>query len=129
MQNLTETKKKDSRRVLKNNIFVFVIFIFFVGVFIFDLRNKNFLNQNEVVGSVKAKIKNGQKKEIVSGAWTDLEVNSKLLNFDTIVTESLSQLEIELKDGTSLTLSENSMIIIDYKDNNINRVVAKLEKS
>ncbi len=52
--------------------------------------------------------------------WDSIESQTEVKNRDTIRTEGLSDAVLTLNDGTKINISENSMILLDISDKNIN---------
>ncbi|TGL37841.1 iron dicitrate transport regulator FecR [Leptospira perdikensis] len=52
--------------------------------------------------------------------WDLIESKTEVKNRDTIRTEGLSDAVLTLNDGTKINISENSMILLDISDKNIN---------
>ncbi|PJZ45643.1 iron dicitrate transport regulator FecR [Leptospira brenneri] len=52
--------------------------------------------------------------------WDLIESKTEVKNRDTIRTEGLSDAILTLNDGTKINISENSMILLDISDKNIN---------
>ncbi|MDX1959757.1 MAG: FecR family protein [Leptospiraceae bacterium] len=114
-----ENRNSESLKIIRNNVLVILIAFIFVIIFILDIKNQNPIRDSNSIGKVLTKIKDVERKESKSNVWIDIEPDSRIFNYDTIVTEEISQLSIELNDGTRVHLGENSMIMIHVEKDRI----------
>jgi hypothetical protein len=66
----------------------------------------------ELIGLVKSKRNITERKFSSRVVWDEVEKNTSVYNFDTIRTADRSEAVIRLKDGTEITLNENSMVLL-----------------
>ena len=64
------------------------------------------------IGTITYKKKVAQRKFASQVVWEDLEQNTPVYNNDTIRTADLSEAIVNLEDGTSINLDENSLILL-----------------
>ncbi len=64
------------------------------------------------IGTITYKKKVAQRKYASQVVWEDLEQNTPVYNNDTIRTADLSEAIVNLEDGTSINVDENSLILL-----------------
>jgi hypothetical protein len=70
--------------------------------------------QAEEIGTLVFKRKTAQRKYSDGAIWEDLGNSSPLYSFDSVRTASDSEAKLILKDGTSISLEESTLILLDY---------------
>jgi hypothetical protein len=70
----------------------------------------------ELIGKIISKSNLAERKYSAQVVWDEVFKDSKLYNFDTIRTAEHAEAVIRLKDGTVITLNENSMILLSYSE-------------
>ncbi|HSA15210.1 MAG TPA: FecR family protein [Spirochaetota bacterium] len=95
------------------------VIITFSLLFYFDVTRKVDLSGSEVVGTLTFKRKIAQRKYSSQVVWEDVQQKTPVYNYDSIRTAELSEAVIKLKDGTEISLDENSMIFISLTDNEV----------
>ncbi len=73
----------------------------------------------EPIGTITFKRKIAQRKYAEQVIWEEIEQQSMIYNYDTIRTADLSDAVIKLKDGTEISISENSMILLAMTENRL----------
>jgi hypothetical protein len=111
-------------RLLNDTRFVVPILLLFIGIFSFLLyRNLTARlggSNSPTIGVLTFKTKSVLRKFNDQVVWDTIESSSEVKNRDTIRTEGLSDAVLTLNDGTKINISENSMILLDISDKNIN---------
>ncbi len=67
----------------------------------------------ELIGKITFKNRVTQRKFASQSAWEDVENSAPLYSQDWIRTADASEAEIELKDGTKISLDQNTMIVLN----------------
>jgi hypothetical protein len=65
-----------------------------------------------MIGFVKSARNVTERKFSSRVVWDEVEKNASVYNFDTVRTADRSEAVIRLKDGTEITLNENSMVLL-----------------
>ncbi len=111
-------------RLLNDSRFVLpVLFsiIFVLSFLLFrNLSSRRGGSDSPTIGILTFKTKTVLRKFNDQVVWDNLESSSEVKNRDTIRTEGLSDAVLTLNDGTKINISENSMILLDISDKNIN---------
>lgn len=111
-------------RLLNETKFVIPVLLFLIFLFSGLLYWVIFLKKNEsdspTIGILTFKSKTVLRKYNDAVVWDQIETKSPVKNRDTIRTEGLSDATLTLNDGTQIKISENSMILLDLSDKNIN---------
>nr|MBP6739908.1 FecR domain-containing protein [Leptospiraceae bacterium] len=94
--------------------------ILFSVLLYLDLNQKAGIGNNPLIGEVTFKEKTVHRKLDSSVVWDQVENKSPVANKDTIRTLDYSDAVLTLKDGTTVRLSDNSMIYIDLSEKNLN---------
>ena len=97
-----------------------LISITFSGLLYYDLNKRTGLGENPIIGEVTFKEKTVHRKIDSSVVWDQVENKSPVANKDTIRTLDYSDAVLTIKDGTTVRLSDNSMIYVDLSDKNLN---------
>ncbi len=100
-------------------ILLLIIFIF-SGLLYGDLNRRTGTGDNPLIGEVTFKEKTVHRKIDSSVVWDQVENKSPVANKDTIRTLDYSDAVLTLKDGTTVRLSDNSMIYVDLSEKNLN---------
>ncbi|ALO27295.1 sigma factor regulatory protein, FecR/PupR family [Leptospira borgpetersenii str. Noumea 25] len=117
LDNMKERFFSGDKPILFLLIFNIVVF---TGVFIYDYTRYGSQGSQEVIGSILYKSNTVKRKYDSEVVWKEIETGNSLQNRDTILTSENSQAKIRLLDGSEITIAENSMIFIDYLDNQAN---------
>ncbi len=72
-----------------------------------------------MIGTLVAKSNVAERKYTRDVIWSELDNDSDLYNYDTIRTSNRSQAHIRLKNGTEITLNENSMILLTLDEDEV----------
>lgn len=111
-------------RWLNDTRFVVSALLLLILVFSFLLhRNLNYRFNDAAgptIGVITFKNKTVLRKYNDAVVWDLIESKTEVKNRDTIRTEGLSDAILTLNDGTKINISENSMILLDISDKNIN---------
>lgn len=73
----------------------------------------------KLIGTIVSKSNIAERKYSRDVIWTELEDKSDLYNFDTVRTSDRSQAHIRLKNGTEITLNENSMVLLTLTEDEV----------
>ncbi|HQL81508.1 MAG TPA: FecR family protein, partial [Spirochaetota bacterium] len=73
----------------------------------------------ELIGKLVSKSNLAERKYTAQVVWDEIFKDSDLYNYDTIRTGESAEAVIRLKDGTTITLNENSMILLAYSDKEV----------
>lgn len=104
----------------KELFFISIIFVCLCtssAMLIYDLFFAEKIRTGEQVGTISYKNKSAEQKQGGSSLWMSLALNAPVYNKDTIRTGRESTAVIHLNNQTDLTLSEESMVIIDIIKN------------
>ena len=82
-----------------------------------DFSRSDSLSGKTVVGTITFRYKEAQRKSSKSVLWKNLEQNDSAFNYDSIRTDELSETIVHLKNGQDIELDPDSMIVIEYTDN------------
>lgn len=85
-----------------------------------NLTEKVKASDNPVIGTLTFKTRTIQRKYDNEVIWESITTATEIHNKDTIRTENLSDAVLTLEDGTKIQIGENSMILVDFSDNNWN---------
>ncbi|TGL63983.1 iron dicitrate transport regulator FecR [Leptospira ognonensis] len=111
-------------RLLNDTRFVVPFFLFIIGILSFllylNLTSTLGGSDSPTIGVLTFKTKTVLRKFNDQVVWDSIESSSEVKNRDTIRTEGLSDAVLTLNDGTKINISENSMILLDISDKNIN---------
>lgn len=111
-------------RFLNDTRFVVPFFLLIIGILSFflylNLTSTLGGSDSPTIGVLTFKTKTVLRKFNDQVVWDAIESSSEVKNRDTIRTEGLSDAVLTLNDGTKINISENSMILLDISDKNIN---------
>jgi hypothetical protein len=111
-------------KVKKDTIYTISILLLIILIFSYllysDFFRKNKLTDQEIIGVVTFKERTVQRKFDISAVWDELENQIPVANRDTIRTLEFADAVLTLKDNTKIKLSDNSMIYLDFTDQNLN---------
>lgn len=111
-------------RLLNDTRFVISVLLLLILLFSFLLhRNLNYRfndSTDPTIGVITFKNKTVLRKYNDAVVWDLIDSKTEVKNRDTIRTEGLSDAILTLNDGTKINISENSMILLDISDKNIN---------
>lgn len=114
----------NTMRLLNDTRFVVTALLLLILLFsILLYRNLNFRANDSTeptIGVITFKNKTVLRKYNDAVVWDLIESKTEVKNRDTIRTEGLSDAILTLNDGTKINISENSMILLDLSDKNIN---------
>ncbi len=77
-----------------------------------DFTARGGAGDGEQIGTITFKRRVAQRKYAEEVVWEDLDQKAPLYNYDSIRTSDLSEAVIELDDGTTIGLDENSLIVL-----------------
>ncbi|WP_246838289.1 FecR family protein [Leptospira meyeri] len=107
----------DTRFVVSSLVLLILIFSYFL----YRNLNDRFIDSSSpTIGVITFKNKTVLRKYNDAVVWDLIESKTEVKNRDTIRTEGLSDAVLTLNDGTKINISENSMILLDISDRNIN---------
>jgi len=84
-----------------------------------DLNKSEKATNSKIIGEIIYKRKRAQRKFSSKVVWVDIEQNSRIYNNDSIKTSNLSEAIIKLNNGTTLELTENSLILLSLSKESI----------
>lgn len=93
--------------------------VFFTYLFWHDLNRTSSRSDKTNIATITFKNKIAQRKYADRVVWERVNQNSPLYDGDIVRTADLSSAIIHFKDGTSLDLSENTMVQIYYSEEGI----------
>jgi hypothetical protein len=82
----------------------------------YNINKQSGVGNTELIGKIVSKSNQAERKFSAQVVWDEVYKDSKLYNFDTIRTAEQGEAVIRLKDGTVITLNENSMILLSYSE-------------
>ncbi|XDD44880.1 FecR domain-containing protein [Leptospira sp. WS39.C2] len=85
-----------------------------------NLNIRAYDSSEPTIGVITFKNKTVLRKYNDAVVWDLIDSKTEVKNRDTIRTEGLSDAILTLNDGTKINISENSMILLDLSDKNIN---------
>lgn len=107
----------DTRFVVSALLLLILVFSYFL----YRNLNDRFIDTSSpTIGVITFKNKTVLRKYNDAVVWDLIESKTEVKNRDTIRTEGLSDAILTLNDGTKINISENSMILLDISDKNIN---------
>ena len=104
---------KFSRRDDRLIIICGVLFLVFIGLFLYETYKKEGVGNRKIIGTITFKKNTVQRKLFDQVIWTNLEKNSPLAAKDTIRAFADADAVIKLNDGTEIAMDENSMFFLD----------------
>ncbi len=112
-------RRPSNDTIITIGILLLIIFLF-SGLLYGDLNRRTGTGDNPLIGEVTFKEKTVHRKIDSSVVWDQVENKSPVANKDTIRTLDYSDAVLTLKDGTTVRLSDNSMIYVDLSEKNLN---------
>ncbi len=97
-----------------------LIILLFSTLLYFDFTKKLSVANAQEIGTITFKKKIAQRKYSGQVVWEEVDQNMLVFNNDTIRTSEISEAVVHLKDGTDISLDENSMILLSIDANAIN---------
>jgi hypothetical protein len=85
----------------------------------YQINRQSGAGNTEMIGRIVSKANIAERKFSSQVVWDEVFRDSKLYNFDTIRTSEHAEAIIRLKDGTVITLNENSMILLSYSEKQV----------
>ncbi|TGL90405.1 iron dicitrate transport regulator FecR [Leptospira congkakensis] len=107
----------DTRFVVSSLVLLILVFSYLLYR---NLNNRFYDTTSPTIGVITFKNKTVLRKYNDAVVWDLIESKTEVKNRDTIRTEGLSDAILTLNDGTKINISENSMILLDISDKNIN---------
>lgn len=107
----------DAKYVVSALLFLILLFS---GLLYRNLNARVDAGDNPVIGTLTFKRKVIQRKYSAEVVWEEIENSEDITNGDTIRTQEGSNAVLTLNDGTKIELNENSMIVLDLSDENLN---------
>ncbi|MBL8022381.1 MAG: FecR domain-containing protein [Leptospirales bacterium] len=101
--------------------------VIFLLMFVCDFTRRADIGSREEIGSIIHKKHGVQRRFADQVVWERIDQGGKLANADSIRTADGSEVKIRLKDGTLLTIDENSMIQLDVEKNRIDFTSGSLQ--
>lgn len=89
----------------------------FSTLFYFDYTRSIEAGDAEKIGTVTFKRAVAQRKYASQVVWEEVRQHSPVYNYDTIRTSDDSEATLHIKDGSEITLNENSMILVAISKN------------
>jgi hypothetical protein len=81
-----------------------------------DIMDRSGTGKTKLIGEITAKRNTAERKFSSQVIWDEIYKGSSLYNYDTVRTADNSEATIRLKDGTVITLNENSMILLSLSE-------------
>ncbi|MBN1532206.1 MAG: PQQ-binding-like beta-propeller repeat protein [Spirochaetes bacterium] len=97
-----------------------LIILLFSTLLYFDFTKRLSVANAQEIGTITFKKKVAQRKYSGQVVWEEIEQSTRVFNNDTIRTADISEAVVHLKDGTDISLDENSMIFLSIDENAIN---------
>jgi outer membrane protein assembly factor BamB len=97
-----------------------LIILLFSTLLYFDFTKRLNVANAQEIGTISFKKKVAQRKYSGQVVWEEVEQTTRVFNNDTIRTADISEAVVHLKDGTDISLDENSMIFLSIDENAIN---------
>ena len=85
-----------------------------------ELTSRMEKSGGESIGTIVFKKMDASRKYTDSTVWEEIEEESEIYNYDAIRTLGYSAAVIKLKNGTSIELAENTMLIVVLDDKGVN---------
>lgn len=82
-----------------------------------DLNRTLDAGDRQPIGKIVFKERVAQRRLDREPIWENLRTETPVYNRDTIRTENLSEAEIVLNDGSRIALEENTLIVLNFADN------------
>ncbi|MDF3818804.1 FecR domain-containing protein [Leptospira sp. 96542] len=99
--------------------FLFLIFVL-SSLLYYTINERRNASDHPTIGVITFKNKTVLRKFNDGVVWDSIESKAEVKNRDTIRTEGLSDAVLTLNDGTKINIAENSMILLDISNKNIN---------
>lgn len=96
-----------------------LIIIIFSLLFYLDITRRVSGSGLEKVGELTFKRRMAQRKYGAQVVWEDVRQHTPVYNYDSIRTADLSEAVIHLKDGTEISLAENSLITVVMSEEDV----------
>lgn len=109
----------DRLREIRIPLIVGSVAVMALLLFICDYTRRGDIGSREEIGSIIFRRRGVQRKFVDEVVWERIEQGTRLANSDSIRTDDKSEVKIRLKDGTVLTVDQNSMIQLDVASNRI----------
>lgn len=103
------TKKQDSIFLISATLILsFISFLLYKDIY------KTYRGTGEPIGKIVFKKKVALRKFQNQSIWEYLQSDYPVYNGDSIKTEELSEAILKLKDGTEISINENSFIVVNF---------------
>jgi hypothetical protein len=117
-------EQQSNMNLINRTFFTIPILLFLIMVLSFflyrNLTKKVQSTDNPKIGVLTFKTRTIQRKYDNEVIWESISTTTEIHNKDTIRTEELSDAVLTLEDGTKIQIGENSMILVDFSNNNWN---------
>ncbi|MBK7057802.1 MAG: FecR domain-containing protein [Leptospiraceae bacterium] len=111
-------KSLNSNKIVVS-VLLFLIFFFSLLLY-FDFKRKIGIGDKEIIGIIRYKEKLIQRKIDGQVVWETVDRDTPITNLDSVRTADRSNVTIELNDKTQIDMDQNSMILLDFSNQNIN---------
>lgn len=104
----------------KTDIIFFIISLIIITLlsyFLYKDIYKSFEGVGEPIGNVVFKKRTALRKLKNQSIWEFMQNEYPIYNGDSIKTEEFSEATIRLKDGTEISINENSFIVVNFGEN------------
>ncbi len=85
----------------------------------YTVHKQSGAGSTELIGKLVSKSNLAERKYTAQVVWDEIFKDSDLYNYDTIRTGENAEAVIRLKDDTTITLNENSMILLAYSEKEV----------
>ena len=110
-------------RLSKSDVFAALSGITIIAVLgallYYTINKQSGAGSTELIGKLVSKSNLAERKYTAQVMWDEIFKDSDLYNYDTIRTGESAEAIIRLKDGTVITLNENSMILLAYSEKEV----------
>ncbi len=107
----------------KDRIFVFIIMAVVSAASVLLYKELYFrvsVGGLREIGTVTYRFKKAERKYKKQVLWKDIDQHETVYNFDSIRTVEGATANIQLKDGTSIDIEENTLILLSMEGKNVN---------
>jgi len=111
-------KSLNSNRIVIS-VLLFLIFFFSLLLYL-DFKRRVGIGDKEIIGIIRYKEKLIQRKIDGQVVWETVDRDTPISNLDSVRTADKSNVTIELNDKTQIDMDQNSMILLDFSNQNIN---------
>jgi len=107
----------------KDRVFVFIILavVSAASILLYNELNSRLSAEGlREIGTVTYRFKKAERKYKKQVVWKDIDQHEPVYNFDSIRTIEGATAHIQLKDGTSIDIEENTLILLSMEGKKIN---------